>query len=55
MPDPSPMPHVLPTDEIRSYFPALGHRHNGQPVAYLDGPGGAQVPRQVVGAMNDYL
>ena len=55
MPDPSPLSQVLPTDEIRSYFPALERRHNGQPVAYLDGPGGTQVPRQVVGAMNDYL
>lgn len=29
--------------------------HNNQPVAYFDGPGGTQVPRQVVEAMNDYL
>jgi cysteine desulfurase family protein (TIGR01976 family) len=41
--------------QIRSHFPALERRHNGQPVAYLDGPGGTQVPRQVVEAMNDYL
>src|SRR5947209_10416096 len=40
---------------IRSQFPALGRRHNGQPVAYLDGPGGTQVPRRVVEAMTDYL
>jgi cysteine desulfurase family protein (TIGR01976 family) len=33
----------------------LERRHNGHPVAYLDGPGGTQVPRQVVEAMADYL
>ncbi len=55
MPDPFATPQVLPTEEIRSHFPALKRRHNGQPVVYFDGPGGTQVPRQVVGAMNDYL
>jgi len=29
--------------------------HNGNPVAYFDGPGGTQVPRFVVDAMDDYL
>ncbi len=43
------------TEEIRSHFPALERRHNGFPVAYFDGPGGTQVPRAVVEAMNDYL
>lgn len=42
-------------DEIRSQFPALNRIYNGQPVAYFDGPGGTQVPRSVVEAMNDYL
>jgi hypothetical protein len=56
MPDPSAMPHVLSTTaEIRSHLPALERRHNGQPVTYFDSPGGTQVPRQVVEAMNDYL
>jgi cysteine desulfurase family protein (TIGR01976 family) len=40
---------------IRSHFPALSRLHNGQPVAYFDGPGGTQVPRNVVEAMSDYL
>jgi cysteine desulfurase family protein (TIGR01976 family) len=40
---------------IRSEFPALERMHNGFPVAYFDGPGGTQVPRRVVEAMNDYL
>lgn len=42
-------------DEIRARFPALNRVHNQLPVAYFDGPGGTQVPRQVVEAMNDYL
>jgi cysteine desulfurase family protein (TIGR01976 family) len=46
---------VAPVDEIRANFPALDRIHNGHPVAYFDGPGGTQVPRQVVEAMNDYL
>jgi cysteine desulfurase family protein (TIGR01976 family) len=44
-----------PIDEIRSEFPALERVRNGFPVAYFDGPGGTQVPRSVVEAMNDYL
>jgi len=43
------------TAEIRKDFPALERTHNGYPVAYFDGPGGTQVPRAVVEAMNDYL
>lgn len=43
------------TAEIRVCFPALERVHNQFPVAYFDGPGGTQVPRQVVEAMTDYL
>jgi cysteine desulfurase family protein (TIGR01976 family) len=46
---------VAPVDQIRRHFPALARMHNGQPVAYFDGPGGTQVPRSVVDAMADYL
>ena len=41
--------------EIRAAFPALERRHRGTPVAYFDGPGGTQVPRSVVRAMEEYL
>jgi cysteine desulfurase family protein (TIGR01976 family) len=41
--------------EIRSAFPALARSQHGRPVAYFDGPGGTQVPRRVVEAMEDYL
>jgi cysteine desulfurase family protein (TIGR01976 family) len=50
----SPAP-VTSTAEIRKCFPALERTHNGYPVAYFDGPGGTQVPRTVVEAMNNYL
>ena len=46
---------VASVEQIREHFPALQRQHRGQPVAYFDGPGGTQVPRQVVDAMSDYL
>jgi cysteine desulfurase family protein (TIGR01976 family) len=46
---------VASVEEIRSHFPALERIYNGYAVAYFDGPGGTQVPRAVVEAMNDYL
>src|SRR5688572_2186663 len=49
------MSRVASVDEIRSHFPALERRHGGLPVAYFDGPGGTQVPRMVVEAMNAYM
>nr|MBP6824230.1 aminotransferase class V-fold PLP-dependent enzyme [Acidobacteriota bacterium] len=46
---------VKTTEEIRTHFPALERKHNGHPVAYFDGPGGTQVPREVAAAISDYL
>jgi len=46
---------VATVAEIRAAFPALERRHRGMPVAYFDGPGGTQVPRSVVRAMEEYL
>ena len=43
------------TTHVRRDFPALERLHEGHPVAYFDGPGGTQVPRQVADAMTDYL
>jgi len=40
---------------IRARFPALERIHAGLPVAYFDGPGGTQVPREVGEAMTEYL
>lgn len=53
-PTQTPLP-VTSTTAIRACFPALERVHNLFPVAYFDGPGGTQVPRQVVDAMTDYL
>lgn len=49
---------VADVKEIRAHFPALMRRHphkTGAPVAYLDGPGGTQVPEVVVQRMSEYL
>jgi cysteine desulfurase family protein (TIGR01976 family) len=46
---------VSSTARIRTRFPALERRHQGERVAYFDGPGGTLVPREVVAAMTDYL
>ena len=46
---------VADVDAVRRHFPALERRHSGLPVAYFDGPGGTQVPRQVADAVTDYL
>jgi cysteine desulfurase family protein (TIGR01976 family) len=46
---------TVAVDQIRSHFPALERTYAGNPVAYFDGPGGTQVPRSVVAAMDDYL
>ena len=48
-------PRVASVEEIRSHFPALERVHEGFPVAYFDGPGGTQVPREVGEAVTDYL
>jgi cysteine desulfurase family protein (TIGR01976 family) len=50
-----PGPSVASTAKIRADFPALERTHRGHRVAYLDGPGGTQVPRAVADAVTDYL
>ena len=40
---------------VRSQFPALNQTVNGHPAAFLDGPGGTQVPQRVIDAISDYL
>ena len=42
-------------ETIRTRFPALARQHAGKPVAYFDGPGGTQMPREVANAITDYL
>jgi cysteine desulfurase family protein (TIGR01976 family) len=40
---------------VSKQFPALKRKVNGFPVAYLDGPGGYQVPETVLAAVKEYL
>lgn len=42
---------MFDVEEARSRFPALTRSSNGRTVAYFDGPGGTQVPRSVIEAM----
>jgi cysteine desulfurase family protein (TIGR01976 family) len=46
---------IASTADIRAQFPALTRKLGALAVAYFDGPGGTQVPRAVVEAMEDYL
>ena len=39
---------------IRPQFPSLAVEQDGVPVAYLDGPGGTQVPQRVIDAVSGY-
>ncbi|MCU1270929.1 MAG: cysteine desulfurase family protein [Acidobacteriaceae bacterium] len=40
---------------VRSQFPSLSREVNGRQAAFLDGPGGTQVPQRVIDAISDYL
>ena len=40
---------------VREQFPSLKLQVNGQPAAFLDGPAGTQVPRQVIETVGNYF
>jgi cysteine desulfurase family protein (TIGR01976 family) len=40
---------------VRSQFPSLSRQVNGYPAAFLDGPGGTQVPQRVIDSISNYL
>src|SRR5262245_4134831 len=40
---------------IRAQFPALAETVGGRPAVFFDGPGGTQVPQQVIDAITSYL
>jgi cysteine desulfurase family protein (TIGR01976 family) len=42
-------------ERIRADFPVFERRIAGRPIAFFDGPGGSQVPRQVADAVAGYL
>jgi len=46
---------ALDLTAIRAQFPSLHQTVNGHPAAFLDGPGGTQVPQRVVDAISNYL
>jgi cysteine desulfurase family protein (TIGR01976 family) len=48
-------PKSLDSAWVRQQFPSLQTQVNGQTTAFLDGPAGTQVPRQVVDAIANYL
>ncbi|HUF12623.1 MAG TPA: cysteine desulfurase-like protein [Longimicrobiales bacterium] len=50
VPHPSPQT-LMPVDSIRALFPALSREIDGHPVAHFDGPGGTQVPEDVLAAV----
>jgi cysteine desulfurase family protein (TIGR01976 family) len=48
-------PAALDLNYVRSQFPSLAQSVNGHPAAFLDGPGGTQVPQRVIDAIANYL
>jgi cysteine desulfurase family protein (TIGR01976 family) len=46
---------ALDLASIRAQFPSFAQTVNGHPAAFLDGPGGTQVPQRVIDAISDYL
>jgi cysteine desulfurase family protein (TIGR01976 family) len=49
------VPPAFDVDALRGEFPALARRGpDGRPAAFLDGPGGTQVPQRVIDAVSDY-
>ena len=48
-------PPALDLTSIRAQFPSLSQTVNGHPAAFLDGPGGTQVPQRVIDAISNYL
>jgi cysteine desulfurase family protein (TIGR01976 family) len=45
----------LDTAWVREQFPSLKMQVNGHAAAFLDGPAGTQVPKQVIDAVQDYF
>src|SRR6267154_2702557 len=46
---------ALDVQWVRAQFPSLAQTVNGHAAAFLDGPGGTQVPQRVIDAISDYL
>jgi len=48
-------PTAFDITQVRAQFPSLVQTVNGHPAAFLDGPGGTQVPQRVIDAISNYL
>src|SRR4030088_1563665 len=46
---------TLDVQWVRAQFPSLAQTVNGHRAAFVDGPGGTQVPQRVIDAITDYL
>jgi cysteine desulfurase family protein (TIGR01976 family) len=46
---------MLDLDAVRARFPSLSRIVDGMPSIYLDGPGGTQVPEEVIAAMAGFM
>ena len=55
MPTTETLTPALDLTRIRAQFPSLAQTVNGHSAAFLDGPGGTQVPQRVIDAISDYL
>src|SRR5882724_9313235 len=55
MPTTETLVPALDLTSIRAQFPSLAQTVNGHAAAFLDGPGGTQVPQRVIDAISDYL
>ena len=46
---------MINSSEIRDFFPSIVRAdHNNNQIIYFDGPGGTQVPIQVIEAISQY-
>src|SRR5579862_2913454 len=55
MPTTETLVPALDVTSVRAQFPSLAQTVNGHPAAFLDGPGGTQVPQRVIDAISNYL
>ncbi len=55
MPDSSATAATLDPAAVRAHFPSLALEQDGQPVVYLDNPGGTQVVRACIDGITSYL
>lgn len=45
---------MIDASKLRQQFPSLQRTHNNQPLIFLDGPAGTQVPLSVIDAISNY-